>query len=76
MKDINMWLYHNEERRVNPLKRFKFDLLVEKAKLETEINLHGSKYPNFAIVQNSRIVAIDNAVMLLNEALELVFRDF
>lgn len=63
------------ERRVSPLTRFKFDLLEEKASLEVQYEINQDKSIkewDYVIARDTakRISIIDNAVMLLNEALE------
>jgi hypothetical protein len=59
-----------QERRVSPLTRFKFDLLSEKAKLSVQWVLSTQEDLYLQSYLDKRIKAIDNAVMLLNEALE------
>lgn len=64
-----------KERRVSPLTRFKFDLLAEKASLQGKYEINQDKSItewDYVIARDTakRINVIDNAVMLLNEALE------
>lgn len=59
------------DRRISPLKRIKFDLLAEKAKLEVKMKLHSDYSYTYHFMLQAQVNMIDQAIELINDQLTL-----